>query len=860
VKTMLNSLIKKLSAESSLLQQITRSVELDNEEKSRRKLFSIFLILPIFPFTIFGITQLRMGHPEYGIPDLIFAAVMAVFLVMLRIVRNARFLYRTVSLIALVMFIYWLATGAVTGYSSVWLLLFPLFVYFLLGRREGSIWTLVLSIASICIFINPGGLLTGFTYPFEYVFRLLSTLCMIVLFVYYYETMREVFKSGMRADRQKILDEKNLLARAKEETEIANILLKKEMEERRIAQEEIRKHRDNLEATVARRTDEIIQKNQALIAALETLEMMNIDLQNSKDSLAASENRYRLLADNVIDMIWSTDMSLKFTYVSPSVKAIFGYTVEEAMALPFDKWSTRESNEKALNLIRESVQAIYGFSAEDAASRPFDEWSSPARNEKALEILHRRARNDPHKNDYADGYLLLEIDQVKKDGTVFPVEIKIAFLLDGDGTLMGTVGATRDVTERVQAQREKEIIQTQLAQAQKMEAIGTLVGGLAHDFNNILGGILGSFELIRLGIEKEPIRDREQIESFITMGMDSSKRSASLIKQLLTLSRKHTPTLMPVDINQSLRHIEVICRNSFPKSVTIDFRIADGSLFVRAEAVQMEQVLLNLCINASHAMTLMRGGTADEGGVLTVEAYKAGPGSDLLKSEPESAGVREWICVKVADTGVGIDPDARQRIFEPFFTTKKIDQGTGLGLSISYSIVRQHHGFIHLESEPGKGSSFYVYLPSHVPEGEEKTSDRTRPVFVKGSGTVLIIDDEEFITNVVRGILTNCGYRVLAENNPDRGIELFSRNHEDIAAVILDLSMPDKSGIEVYRDLLRIDPGVKVVLSSGMVDIEMKEKAAEMGITHFLHKPFNGEELTSAIAKLIREGGDHPRE
>ncbi len=845
---MIGRRIGRFFGDSSLLQTLTHSVEIDNEEKSRRQLFTIFLVLLVFPMILYGISQITMGHPEYGVIDIVLGLIMILFLFLLRIVKKAVFMYRFIALSALGMLTFWLVTGAVNGYASIWLLVFPPFIFFLLGRREGILWTLVISIVALSAFINPGRWISVFVYPSQYVIRLMTAFFLVVLFVYYYETLKEVFKSALKIDRESILNEKNLLAKAKEETEIANLLLQKEMEERRLVQEQIKQNRDTLEETVTKRTEEINRKNRALLSALETLEKTNIDLQNSKNSLSASEYRYRLLADNVIDMIWSTNLALQFTYISPSVKNIFGYTVEEAMALPFDKWSTVESNEKALNLISESVKKIYGYTAEEAKSRPFEEWSSPESNKSALNILYEKVLSlDP-----PDMSLVLEIDQIKKDGTVFPVEIKVSFLVDEKGALIGTVGITRDITERIREQKEKETIQEQLAQAQKMEAIGTLVGGLAHDFNNILGGIIGSFELIRLTTDNDDLSAyRKELKDYITMGMESANRSSSLIKQLLTLSKNQKLSLVPVDINQSLKHILVICKNSLPKSVILDFHITEESLFVLADEVQIEQVLLNLCINASHAMTLMRSDPAAEGGVLTVEAYRTMPDNTVLKTAFNKQGDGEWICVKISDTGVGIEPAIRHRLYEPFFTTKKPDHGTGLGLPMSYSIVSQHNGFIHVESEYGKGTSFIIFLPSHAPVIEPQSVGKPADAFIKGSGTVLIIDDEKLITNVVHGILKGCGYTVLIENSADRGIEVYRHTYDHISAVILDLSMPDKSGIEVYKALKNINPSVKAILSSGMVDDEIKHKAAKLGISHFLNKPFTGQELTTELDRLL---------
>lgn len=809
-----NKILKFLSFKS-ITDKVTKSVEIDNEERSRRRLFSVFLIFLIAFLIIYGISHIRNNRPEFGIPNLIIAFVMIIMLLRLHKQKNAVVLYRILAFFALAQLVYWTINGLAEGYSSVWLVAFPPFVYFLLGKKEGSIWVIAVSTLFIIMFLDLIPFLTVYQYPISYIVRLLSAFSMVVLFTYYYETMREVYKEGMESDRNKLLEERNHITIAKNEAEKFNALLKKEMRERRIAQEEIRIHRDNLENIISARTEEIHKKNRALRNALDKLEKTNSDLQISTDNLAVSENRYRLLADHLTDLIWSTDMTLRFLYMSPSVKKMYGYSVEEGLSLPVNQWCTPESYTKTMQVFMEQ-----------------------------LEI-------ESSKNADPDRSVIIELEQIKKDGTIFPVEIKVSFLRDENKNPIGTVGITRDITDRVKAHKEKENIQSQLSQAQKMEAIGTLVGGLAHDFNNVLGGIIGSFDLLKLYLDKENLINREEIESYISLGMESSKRSIDLIKQLLTLSKKHDLSLTTVDINKSLKHILVLCKNSFSKNISLDFQISEGNLYILAEAVQIEQVLLNLCINAAHAMTIMRGDNEAQGGILSVNGNEIISDGTLLKKHSECAAYLKWVCVRIKDTGIGIQPDIAERIFEPFYSTKKQEEGTGLGLSISYSIVKQHRGFIDVESEPGKGSIFSIYLPAHESGTEDITARKKPAPFIKGSGTILIIDDEQFIVNVVRGILCDCGYQVLSSSNPDKGIAIFRESHAEISAVILDLSMPGRSGIEVFQEMKKIKPSVKAILTSGMLDDEMKNKAAGLGINYFLHKPFNGVELSSAIEEII---------
>lgn len=754
------------------------------EDCDRKRLFTIYLLLLILPLIIFGTDQIRTGHLDYGIIDYCLAAVLTFFIGLLRRLKNGRGVFRITLALLVSLLTYWLVTGAVDGYASVWVLSFPPFAFFLMGRREGFAWTAIMSLITLVVFVNPGSAVTCFAYPPTLATRHIFALFIIILFTYNYEAVRERFKNAMEGEQANLHAEKERLALASGDLEAVNRRLADEIAIRRHAEEELRAHRDRLEELVGERT---------------------LQLKSNVDKLAASEARYRLLAENVTDLIWTMDLELHFTFMTPSVTSMFGFSVEEAMALPIERWSTPESNERAM---REYLTHLE---------------------------LEKSGSADPTR------FAVFQVEQFKKDGSTLWVEIKTSFLRNTSGRAIGFVGVTRDISERVQAQRETEKIQEQLAQAQKMEALGTLVGGLAHDFNNILIGIMGSYDLLGMLLENNCLRDKDEIDQYLRLGADSARRAADLIKQLLALSKKHGIALTPVDITESLRHIRDICRNSFPKSVALDFRIAERPLVVMGDMVQIEQVLLNLCINASHAMTVMRDPSERQGGVLTVEADEIGPEAD---------GGRGRIRIQISDTGVGMDAETRQRIFEPYFSKKERHDGSGLGLTISYNIVHSHGGRIIVYSEPGAGSRFTLYLPAHeaaiVPTGGEIAQD-----IVRGSGTVLVIDDEPSVLATARGFLERCGYEVLTAESAEGGIALFRETHGRVSAVLIDLSMPVKSGLEVFRELREIDPSVRALLSSGMLDAESKNIALALGIREFVNKPYLARELSHKIHAVI---------
>ena len=408
-----------------------------------------------------------------------------------------------------------------------------------------------------------------------------------------------------------------------------------------------------------------------------------------------------------------------------------------------------------------------------------------------------------------------------------------------------------DITSWKAAEREKELTQVQLLQAQKMEAVGTLAGGLAHDFNNMLGGIMGSLNLVEILFQKDKLPDREKVLNYVQTALESTHRASEMTRQLLTLSRKSELKLAPVDVNLTIKHVMKLCRSSFPKSVELDFKIGATPLRIQADPVQMEQVLLNLCVNASHAMTSMVTGNQKQGGTLSVAAGRVDTGKDISTIHPEIHPGNSFVKIQVTDTGTGMDEKTRQHIFDPFFTTKSKDEGTGLGLAMVYSIVKQHGGFIDVHSAPGKGSTFTVYIPSIDETGYDATGIIVDNRIAKGSGSILVVDDEHAILQVARGILEECGYRVFTAGAGDDALEIFSRNYTDIDMVLLDLSMPGMSGLEVFDRMKVTYPGVKVMLVSGFLEDDILKDALSRGISGFLQKPYSAEELSIKVKELL---------
>lgn len=485
----------------------------------------------------------------------------------------------------------------------------------------------------------------------------------------------------------------------------------------------------------------------------------------------------------------------------------------------------------------------FGYSPEEVRSMNALEMVEPRDRDLAAAKLHE---------GFVKGQTSVEITFMRKNGDRLAFHVAVSRMrLDGENYLIG-IGF--EITDRKRAEEEREKTRTQLIQAQKMEAIGTLAGGIAHDFNNMLMGIMGSLDLIRLILNRDGQVDRSAILNYIEIALESSRRSAEMTRRLLTLSRKSGVQTVQMDINETIAAVHRLCRNTLPKSVKLDFREAAEPLRVKAEPLQVEQVLLNLCVNAAHAMTIMRPTGEREGGTLTVTASLARPTDDFISRYPLARPGAVYVRLSVEDTGVGIEVEVRGQIFDPFFTTKRKEEGTGLGLAMAYTIVQQHGGFIDVASTPGEGSVFTVYLPLLE---EEEAPDHPVPEAdepVVGEGRILLVDDEKPVLGIAAGMLERLGYEVTSAESASEAMELFGRAHGNFAAVILDLSMPGMSGLEVYEKMRALNPEVRVLLASGFIEESVLADALNNGVAGFIQKPYTITELSVKVKQVATPG------
>ncbi len=398
-----------------------------------------------------------------------------------------------------------------------------------------------------------------------------------------------------------------------------------------------------------------------------------------------------------------------------------------------------------------------------------------------------------------------------------------------------------DITEL----REKE---KELMQAQKLETIGRLSGGFAHDFNNILGGIIGPIELIEYEINSEDEIPVKEIMEYTALAKKSSERAKKIIQQLLSLSRKNQKKFEPVEVKKAVQNVIDIASYSFDKQVEIKTITTNSPYYIIGDYSMLEQALLNILINACHSMTIMRSDKREWGGTITIEISEKNIAKEEEKTETGSLAPGKYCIVRISDTGIGMDKKTRELIFEPFYSTKK-GEGSGLGLTMVINIVNSFSGSIKLESEKGKGTEFTLFFPviKIKPDNEESFSNS----IIRGSGNIVIIDDEESIRSTSSTMLELCGYKTKAFSNGKDALEYITKNSESVDMVLLDFIMPGLSAQNTYRGIKEINPEIAVILISGSSNDERIKPLLDAGIDSFIPKPFTLQALSEETAKIL---------
>jgi two-component system cell cycle sensor histidine kinase/response regulator CckA len=403
----------------------------------------------------------------------------------------------------------------------------------------------------------------------------------------------------------------------------------------------------------------------------------------------------------------------------------------------------------------------------------------------------------------------IEIEMMKRDGTPIYIVANIIGRFDKDDHLIEIQGYLFDDTKRRQ-------LEEGLRHAQKLESLGTLASGIAHDFNNVLGIILGHATLLER-VHANPEKFAQSIDAITS----ATQRGASLVKQMLTFARKTEVVFQPLELNILVKEVAKMLRETFPKTIEVETSITKDLPPINGDPTQIHQILLNLCVNARDAMP--KGGTL----TITTEIIDA----HQIATKFPNLNSQRYILLSVTDTGIGMDKATLNRIFEPFFTTKAPGFGTGLGLSVVHGIVSSHGGFIDVKSSLGKGTTFYVYLPAAQRTVlEYQSSKKDAEEAQGGTETILIIEDEELLRELLQHLLISKGYKVISAKDGLQGVEIYKENYKNISLVISDLGLPKLSGEDVFKQIKQFRPEAKVILASGFIEPELKSQLMESGV------------------------------
>jgi PAS domain S-box-containing protein len=510
-------------------------------------------------------------------------------------------------------------------------------------------------------------------------------------------------------------------------------------------------------------------------------------------SLRESEAHLRTLIDTIPDLVWLKDPDGVYLSCNSKFEHFFGAKESDIV----DKTDYEFVDKELADFFREKDKAVM-----DA--------KKPILNEEEI-----RYADDGHRE---------VLETIKTP------------MYNSEGKLIGVLGIARDITERKKAEEEKTKLKSQLQQAQKMESIGTLTGGIAHDFNNILGIIVGN-----TGLALDDIPKWNSAYSSLEEIKKASLRAKNIVKQLLSFSRKTDQKLQPIQIALVIKDALKFLRSTIPTTINIHRNIQATDETILANPTQINQIIMNLCINASHAME-------QTGGDLTIAVEKIALDDNSARDYP---GLKRGNHVKImiSDTGPGIDPEIINQIFDPYFTTKEVGKGSGMGLAVVHGIVKSHSGAITVDSNPGKGAEFIMLFP--LTTEKPMVEDKTTQDIPGGDETILFVDDEKSIVKMVQRMFERLGYKVETATTPQEALERFSLNPEHFDLVITDMTMPQMTGVKLSEKLRNIRKDIPIIVCTGYSTLVDEEKAKELGLAAFIMKPINMLETAQAIRKIL---------
>ncbi|MDX1707386.1 MAG: PAS domain S-box protein [Desulfobacterales bacterium] len=511
----------------------------------------------------------------------------------------------------------------------------------------------------------------------------------------------------------------------------------------------------------------------------------------AQEALMESEKQYRNILDSIEEGYFEVNLKGDFTFFNNRVCQIIGYEQDDLMGMNNRQYTSPET-----------------------AREMYQTFNRVYRTGKAAKIT--------------------KYDIIGKDGSKKTLEVSATLMRDADDQPVGFRGIMRDVTSRIQADKEKTRLESQVQHAQKMEAIGTLAGGIAHDFNNLLMGFQGNISLMKMDLT-----DDHPHQEFLNNMESYVKRGSDLTRQILGFARGGKYQVKTTNLNALInKNADMFSRAR--KEITIHKKFQDDLYTVDVDRGQIEQVLLNLFVNAWQAMP--------GGGNLYVETENINlQAHDYDKPYAIDSG--KYVRVTISDTGIGMDKRTQERIFEPFFTTKAFGRGTGLGLASAYGIIKNHNGIINVYSEKGHGTTFKIYLPA---SDKQVIAENLKPEQARGgSETILLVDDEEMVADIGKDLLEKLGYTVLVAGGGAEAIKLFQRHRDQIHLVILDMIMPDMSGGETFSRIRAIRPNAKILLSSGYSLDSRASAIMKQGCNGFIQKPFNLKKISHKIREIL---------
>ena len=522
-----------------------------------------------------------------------------------------------------------------------------------------------------------------------------------------------------------------------------------------------------------------------------------IALRNGRnlEALEASEEKYRSILDNIEDGYFEVDLAGNFTFFNDSLCRILGYSKAELMGMNSRQYLDDENAKIVFNT--------------------FNQVFTTGKPVKAFDWVF-----------------------IRKDRENCYVDTSVSLITNATGKATGFRGVARDITERKKAEQERENLQAQLFQAQKMESVGRLAGGVAHDFNNMLTIINGYAEMLA-----EVLPSSDPMYDSVQEIQDAGKRSAVIVRKLLAFARKQTIAPVPMSLNDSVSGMLRMLQRLIGENIDLLWKPCKDAWLVKMDFSQIDQILANLVVNSRDAISDI--------GKITIETKNISFDEEYCGSHAGFV-TGQFVMLAVSDNGCGMNKHVLDKLFEPFFTTKGVGQGTGLGMPTVYGIVKQNKGFVNVYSEPGKGTTVRIYFPRFSEEADTGEQEKKKDILLKGQGeTILVLEDESVVLNLTRIMLERLGYNVITANSPSEAMELAEAHDGKIDLLLTDVVMPEMNGREFADQLNNVYPEIKVLFMSGYTEeVVAHHTILDIGL-HFIEKPFSINRLAAKVQEVL---------